>query len=1042
MLGTSRRTRLHSTAPTDSPISPRLSTRGQVAWHARVVVARAEVGARLLIARALMALTAFALWSAPLFVAPVHAQGTASAKKVLSVDDYSKWRAIDAAQMSGDGKWVAYGLRFTNVVTPDAKPELHLKRLDTDAEVVVKDASQPQFSPDSKWLVYLVEPPPPVRGAGRGGAAGAPTAPTDSATDTSAAARARAATLPPSRRYELRELATGRVQAWNDVQTAVFSPTASHLLLRRSVPRAAGAGAAAGAGGAPASGPAGGRGAGGGGAADRATDALLIHLVSGRSQFLGSVNDADFNRRGDLLAYTVDATVKDGNGVFVMDLVPNATYALDNDARTYSRLAWNDSGTGLAVIKGKDVPRMREKNGVLLVFPSVRALFANTPASPTSRVTIDSATVGLPKGFVVSDRAALSWSDDNKRVYFGIMGQVAAADTARRKSTDSLADVDVWRTQDERIQSLQMIRANTDRNFSFRQAVEVKSGKFVALADSSMRDLTESPDGRWAVGFDPRPYLTDSGRARADVYRVNPSTGERTVIVKAQLLGQYAAAFSSDSRHWVYWNAKQFNDYDVDAGTTSIMASVNAPNFEDTEFDYPGTRPPFGVEGFTKDGRGMVVQARYDLWFLPFASGASARNITMGAGTKDSIEFRVVRTTSPDPMALRVEREGRAIDLAKPVTLSATGFWTKRSGFYELNGSALKPIVYEDASFSTPLRAAKADQYMFTRQTYREFPDVRVSGAAFGQSKKISNANPQQAEYAWGRRILFDFTLSDGRRSQGVLSLPDEYVQGQKRPMLVTFYEKNSQNLNRYLAPNFVTGMGATPMEAVSRGYITMMPDVYFRTGQSHTDMLEAVEAATKKVIEMGYADPAHIGVHGHSYGGEGAAFIATQSKLFAAIGVGAGVSDLTSDFAQSWGWTYQVNSGSGQNAFSYYGNGQGRWGFSPWDKPDVYRNESALTHVPMVQNPILIMHGTADPTVSFAEGLNFYSALRYNNKNAILLAYPGEGHGLRGMANRKDLTIRYFQFFDHYLRGAPAPKWMTDGVPFLLKDSAKDAKE
>lgn len=981
-----------------------------------------------------------ALWSFSPLGTPLHAQGTPSAKKVLSVDDYTKWRAIDAAQMSGDGQWVAYGLRFTNVVTPDLKPELHLRRLDTDIDVVVKDASQPQFSSDSKWLVYLVEPPPPVRAGGRGGAAGAPGAPSDSATDTSAAARARAAVPPPTRRYELRELATGKVQAWNDVQTAIFSPTASHLLLRRSVPRVAGAGAAGAA--APGGAPGGGRGGGGAGAADRATDALLIHLGSGRSQFLGSVNDASFNRRGDVLAFTVDATVKDGNGVFAIDLATNATFALDNDARTYSRVAWNDSGTGLAVVKSKDVPRMREKNSAVVIFPAVRALFGTTSALPTSRVIIDSATVGLPKGFVVSDRAPLGWSDDNKRVFFGIMGQVAAPDTARRKSTDSLADVDVWRTQDDRIQSLQMIRANNDRNFSFRQAIDVKSGKFIALSDSTMRDVTESPDGRWAVGFDPRPYLTDSGRASADVFRVNVTTGERTMIAKSQLLGQYAAGFSADSKHWVYWNNKQFVDYNLDAGTSTVMAPANAPNFEDTEFDYPGTRPPFGVEGFTKDGRGIVVQARYDLWYLPYASGAQARNITMGEGAKESIEFRVVRTTSPDPMALRADREARIIDLAKPVTLAATGFWTKRSGFYELNGSTLKPLVYEDASFSTPMRAAKADQYLFTRQSYAEFPDVRVSGAAFGQSKKISNANPQQAEYAWGRRLLFDYTLSDGRRAQGVLSVPDDYVQGQKRPMLVTFYEKNSQNLNRYLAPNFVTGMGATPMEAVSRGYVTMMPDVYFRTGQSHTDMLEAVEAATKKVIEMGYADPARIGIHGHSYGGEGAAFIATQSKMFAAIGVGAGVSDLTSDFSQSWGWTYQVNSGSGQNAFSYYGNGQGRWGFSPWDKPEVYRNESALTHVPKVQNPILIMHGTADPTVSFVEGLNFYSALRYNNKNAILLAYPGEGHGLRGMANRKDLTIRYFQFFDHYLRGAPAPKWMTDGVPFLLKDTMKDAKE
>jgi dipeptidyl aminopeptidase/acylaminoacyl peptidase len=129
------------------------------------------------------------------------------------------------------------------------------------------------------------------------------------------------------------------------------------------------------------------------------------------------------------------------------------------------------------------------------------------------------------------------------------------------------------------------------------------------------------------------------------------------------------------------------------------------------------------------------------------------------------------------------------------------------------------------------------------------------------------------------------------------------------------------------------------------------------------------------------------------------------------------------------------VTGGSGENGNNYYMLGQGRWGFSPWDRPELYRAESAITHVPNATAPYLIMHGTADPTVSFSEGMNFYNALRYNGKKAVMLAYPGEGHGLRGLANRRDLTSRYFQFFDHYLKGTLAPKWMTDGVPFLAKD-------
>jgi dipeptidyl aminopeptidase/acylaminoacyl peptidase len=283
--------------------------------------------------------------------------------------------------------------------------------------------------------------------------------------------------------------------------------------------------------------------------------------------------------------------------------------------------------------------------------------------------------------------------------------------------------------------------------------------------------------------------------------------------------------------------------------------------------------------------------------------------------------------------------------------------------------------------------------------------------------------------------MLLDYTKGDGVRLQGVLAVPDDYVEGEKRPMIVSFYEKNSQNLHRHPTPAYLRSMGALPVEALSRGYLTMLADVHFSTGSSHSDMLESVEAATRKVIEMGYADPEHIGVHGHSYGGEGAAFIGTRSRMFAAVGMGAGVTDISSDFNQPWGWTYQTRGGSGMPGAAYYLFGQGRWGTDPWRDPELFRFESAVTHVPDATAPFLIMHGAADPTVSFSEGLNFYNALRYHNKEAYLLAYPGEGHGLSGLANRRDLTVRYFDFFDHFLKGEPAPAWMTDGVPYLVKE-------
>jgi dipeptidyl aminopeptidase/acylaminoacyl peptidase len=958
-------------------------------------------------------------------VAPAASQST---RKPLTLSDYTLWRSIDAASLSADGRWVAYGTRLSNVLPADAKPVVRVREVSSGAESEVLHASQPAFSPDGRWLAYLVEPPPPPRATRTADSSAAnPVAPpvspaatpptTPPATTPSSNGTTASRSTPP-RRWELRELATGTVRSWQDIQSVTFSPTGSHMLLRR---RAAGA-----ANGAPAgAGASGGNAPGGSGAANnaaRATDVLLHDVATGRTTFLGPVADALFNKRGTMLAYTVDAPVRDGNGLFVVDLSSNAIRVLDNDSLRYSRLTWSDDGNALAVLKGREVERMRERDNRLLVVPDV---------SGERRAQLDSKTV--TPGFMISERAALAFSDDGQRVYFGLIPQSPAPDTARRRSTDSIADVDIWRTSDERIQSAQMIQAEQDRNRTFRQAFDVANGRFVQLSDSSLRDIELPVYGVYAIGRDPRPYQSDYDADAADLYRVDTRTGQRTLLLRKQYLGRHVAGLSPDGRFYLYWRNARWNAWDLNAGSSRVLGA-NAPSFLDMQEDRPGPRPPYGVAGYTRDSSAVVVHHRFDEWVLPL-DGSAARNLTNGQGTREQVVYRWVRTTPVDSTVQRGARALREIDLTQPVTFSMFGEYSKKGGIARLTGGSLTPLVFADAMFSTPVRAQSADVYLYTRQSYSEFPDLLVADGMLASARKVSDVNPQQAQYQWGRRLLFDYVTRRGDKLQGLITLPEDYQPGQRRPTLVTFYEKNSQGLNRYPMPSYITGMGAIPAEATSRGYVTMVPDIAFHGGSSHSDMLDAVEAATKKLIDLGYADPKRIGVHGHSYGGEGAAFIGTRSKMFAAVGMGAGVTDLFSDFSQSWGWTYQVQGGSGENGNGYYLNGQGRWGFSPWDKPEVYRYESALTHVPNVSSPFLIMHGTADPTVSFTEGMNFYNALRYNKKEAVMLAYPGEGHGLRGLANRRDLTSRYFDFFDHHLKGAPAPKWMTDGVPFILKD-------
>ena len=203
-------------------------------------------------------------------------------KRALTAEDYTRWRSISGQEMSSDGAWVAYVLQFTNTAPADAKPVLHLLKLDSNQDVSVPNATGAVFSSDAKWLAYQVDPSGGRGGRGGGGRAGgggaqpaapAPAAPADT-NGQNAQGRGRAAATPAAPRHvELRNLATSAIQQWQDIQSFSFSPTAAHLLLRRRPATADGARGGANADNAGGGGGGGGQAAGGAAAATEATGA-------------------------------------------------------------------------------------------------------------------------------------------------------------------------------------------------------------------------------------------------------------------------------------------------------------------------------------------------------------------------------------------------------------------------------------------------------------------------------------------------------------------------------------------------------------------------------------------------------------------------------------------------------------------------------------------------------------------------------------------------------------------------------------------------
>jgi len=780
----------------------------------------------------------------------------------------------------------------------------------------------------------------------------------------------------------LLDLATGDAVTWSGVDDLEFAPGSRHLVVvkTRTDPQAEHQGA----------------------------DLIIRDLGSGAERLVGGVSGFAFDRSGTMLAYAVDAAHQDGNGVYLVRLGTGATQVLDNDGMTYSRLTWNEAGTALAALKGDTEEGLTERSNSLVAFLGLdRDRHETFTFDPT-------AAGGFPEGSVLSERGSLTWRDDPSMILVGVKAQSTAPESDPENEP---ASVVVFHWNDDYIQTVQQRRARFEENFTYRGVVHVPSGRYVQLADATMRDVDVPEQGAWGIGSDERAYISDWEEDRADYYRVDIATGERSLILTAQ---KRTLGTSPDGRYFAYWLDGHIWVHDLERGEDRNLTASAPVSFVNAQYDNPGTKPPYGLAGWTADGDAIVLNHRYDLWLQPL-DGSAASNLTGGAGARDEVRFRYARLDDDAP----------AIDLGEPILLAAYGQWTKKSGYYELDGGRLTERVFHDRQIGALRKADDADRVIFTSQTFAEYPDYYVSDLGFTHPERITDANPQQAEYTWGHTMLFDFANQDGVRLQGTLAIPDGYEAGQKLPMIVNFYDKKSQNLHAYWAPAFggsYPSGNAGPVAEfgawVSNGYLVMQLDVHFNTGTTHSDMLDCVEAATRRVIEMGYADPERIALTGGSFSGGGSAFIATQSDMFAAIVSRAAPINLAGEFNILF-------SGSGQNNHSYDIYGQGRYGTNPFDDFELYREQSPITHVRSMDTPLLYMHGQQDGSVEYLQGMEFYNALRFLGKPIIFLTYPDEGHNLKRYENQLDFTVRMRQFLDHYLKDAAAPDWMVNGLPY-----------
>jgi dipeptidyl aminopeptidase/acylaminoacyl peptidase len=992
------------------------------------------------------------------------------ATKQMQPADLKAWKSIRQSVLSNDGKWFAY------VLAPnEGEATLIIKSTGPDAKEMkypigeaggagggrggppgADGGASLAISADSRWVAFTIYPAAAAGRGGRGGAGrgGAGRGAGGGAPDQAAS--------PAQNKMGLVNLATGEKKEFEKVRRFAFNGDKPTWIAMQSFPEqpapATGGGAAGGAGGA---------GGGGGNAATPrtlGTDLVLYNLSSADAVNVGNVAEFGFDDSGEWLAYTVDARDQIGNGVQLRNMRTDVVRPIDSDRALYRHLAWADSLPALVVLRGKADSTARDTLYSVVAFTEVAA------SSPKKTIFDAAHRTDFPQGMKVSADRAPRWASDLSTVFFGIReakkanartlagrgGSVIQAGAPGMGGTINQPRVNeaqeenpsliLWNAKDPRLQSQQIVQEQQDRAFSYLSEYRLADNKFVRLSDDDLRTVNLVGHEHYAYGIDTHEYdqqASYNGRRFEDVYGVDLATGQRKPLLKKHLASQTLP--SPNGRNLLYWNDEaQWAVMDLTTGEKKVISKGVPTVFADTSDDHNNiVTPPVPPVGWAKDGNAVLLSDGFDVWKVP-VNGGTAVNLTVD-GKKNQIRYQRLYSFDAREGAAAGGRGrgGRGgvvdgVDLSQPLYFSMYGEWTKKEGMAKVDPSkpGAQKLVWDDAKFAFQ-KAKDADVYLFTKQTATDFPNYYVangdvvnpasSAAAMKSARQITDANPQQKEFAWTSGVkLINYTSAKGDKLQGALYLPANYEPGKKYPLLVTIYEKRSNLANSYVTPSETS----TPNRSIytSRGYAVLDPDIVYRVNDPGMSAVWCVVPAVKAAIATGMIDSADVGLWGHSWGGYQTAFLVTQTNIFKAAIAGAPLTDMVSMYNS----IYWNTGGTNQAIFE---SSQGRFKGNVADNYEAYIRNSPVFHAKNVKTPLIILHDDKDGAVDFNQGVTYFNALRQMNKNVILLEYVGENHGLARPINQKDYAMRQKDWFDHYLKGAPAPDWMTKGIPRIKMD-------
>jgi dipeptidyl aminopeptidase/acylaminoacyl peptidase len=741
-----------------------------------------------------------------------------------------------------------------------------------------------------------------------------------------------------------------------------------------------------------------------------ASELVIFNPVKNKSYSYKNVVEYAISRNGRQVAFirqpkdTLMVTT-----VFVFNTETEKLDSIFTDKGVSKRVTSDNLGNQLTFLFSRDTAEAKTFH-----------LYYSDLKTKQSQIIVDTLSKEIRKGYTPSENGEIYFSRDDQKIYFGV------ALRPKKQAKDTLLDdekvkVDIWGWKDPLIQPQQLSRVNEDLKRTYLSVYLVDKKKIIQLADSSIPFVKPmlQGNGNVALAYSNVPYLpmlVYETPAYNDVYTLDLLTGNRKLILKKTKAsfdlsptGKFLAWFNNNDSSWYATST-------VDGKVVCLTKPAHTAFF-DEENDQPNFPDTYGRAGWTKNDE-IVLYDKFDLWKFDPSGKLLPVNLTGGEGRKNKMTYRYLKT-DPDLQYF-------------PDKLLLTGFdeVTKKEGFFRLEwpqNTKPQALCFDDFAVDFMAKAKNEETYLWTKSSLQQYPDLLLSNQSFNKPLKLTDVNPQQSQYNWASVEMIEWLDFNGQQVKGLLYKPENYDASKKYPLIMYFYEKHTDQLNQHYSPR-PSRSTINPLVYASNGYLVLMPDITYKTGRPGDCAYNAVVSGAIHLVEKGLVDKSKMGLQGQSWGGYEIAYLVTRTNLFAAASPGAPVSNMTSAYGG-------IRWESGMSRMFQYEQSQSRIGGTLWDKPLAYIENSPIFYAPRISTPLLIRHSDADGAVPWYQGIELFMALRRLNKPVWLVNYNGGPHNITDKrSSQLDWTIRMQQFFDHYLKGAPAPKWMTEGIPAIEK--------